>query len=246
MNSIESYVNQPGRLLDFEGAYNVRDLGGYPAAGGRKVKWGRLFRSGDLNNLSDTDLEKMAKIPLKTFIDFRDDSEVRESPDRLPSSVERAVRLPIVIGSMKEVIESGQEPDGLVMMPWINEKLATDFHETFARFLAMAAEEDNAPLLFHCTAGKDRTGFAAMLLLTALGVGMDLIMADYLLSTECLREKYAPLVERHPYMAPLVRVEPEYLEAALKVINEQYKGLDNYLANVLKADVKRLRELYTE
>ncbi len=233
------------RFLPLAGARNVRDLGGYPAADGRRVKWGRLFRGGDLNELTGPDLDLLSGLSIKTFIDFRRRSEILVAPDRRPSSVRREITLPIDPGDFS-VMTAGPDRPGGRLMEDLNRLLARDFQEPFGRFLALLARPENQPALFHCAAGKDRTGFAAMLILAALGVERENLAADYLLSNQGLGDKYAGQVEKNPYLEPVMVADVSYLEAALTVIDQEYGGLPRYLTGPLRADLPKLRELYLE
>jgi protein-tyrosine phosphatase len=100
-------------------------------------------------------------------------------------------------------------------------------------------------LLFHCSAGKDRTGLASALILHALGADRETVMEDYLASAEHLRKHYTPYLETKPYMVPYMTVREEYLLTALAEI-EKHGGLDRYISHELKADTEHLRDLYTE
>lgn len=233
------------RLVRLEGAYNFRDLGGYPAADGRRVKRGRLFRSADLSGLTDADLDFLAGLPVRTVIDFRRPSEILEAPDRMPASAAEAVRLPITAGDPSLLAA----PDRCTATRWMEDVyrvLARDNQEVFGRFLALLAEAGRSPVLFHCAAGKDRTGFAAMLLLFALGVDRETILTDYLLSNPGLGDRYAGWAAEHPHLQPLVVVAPSYLEAVFAVIDEEFGGPRSYLTRHLYADIEALRRLYAE
>ncbi len=93
------------RILPLQGAYNVRDMGDYQAAGGKHVLWGKVFRSGDLNKLTDADLSYLAGLGMKTYIDFRDSTEVAVAPDRKASTVVHEYALPILAGSIIDLTD---------------------------------------------------------------------------------------------------------------------------------------------
>ncbi len=233
------------RLVPLEGGHNLRDLGGYPTTDGRRVKWGRLFRSAELSGLTAADLEQLAEIPVRTVIDLRRPSEIREAPDRLPASVTGAVHLPITAGD-PSMLAAPDRRTAARRMEEVYRGLARDNQEAFGRFLALLTEPDRGPVVFHCAAGKDRTGFAAMLFLAALGVDRETIATDFLLSNPGLGHKYADWVAEHPHLEPLVVVEPSYLEAGFEVIDREYGGLSAYLTRRLGADIGALRRLYAE
>jgi protein-tyrosine phosphatase len=108
----------------------------------------------------------------------------------------------------------------------------------------LLSDPSNTPLLYHCTAGKDRTGLASALILYALGTDMETIYKDYLESTRLLQEHLAVLLKGRPYMAPYMTVQESYLETACAEI-EKYGGFETYIRNELRADIRRLRSLYT-
>ena len=233
------------RLLPVDGAYNMRDLGGYPEAGHKHVKWKTFIRSGDLNKLTESDLAYLASLSIRTDIDFRSIQEKKVAADRIPATVTQYIPLSIEAGDMTDMAHFN-----LNNIPKILEQayvyIIQNAQDTYREFFRIVSEERNTPLLFHCSAGKDRTGIAAALLLGALGVDRKVIMEDYMLSAEYLKGKYDAIVQAHPEFAPLTTVRKEYLEAAFQTIDSDYQGLENFLRNQLGADIDRLRALYTE
>ena len=128
----------------------------------------------------------------------------------------------------------------------LNVRLVRDWQASYKEFFRILQQEGNAPLLFHCSAGKDRTGFGAMLFLLGLGVDRQTVIDDYLLSAQYLKNKYASMLKEKPDSAPMLTVYREYIETALAEIDRNYGGVENYLANNLGVDLKLLRKLYTE
>lgn len=128
----------------------------------------------------------------------------------------------------------------------INRMLVDDFQHVYTQFFALMAASGNAPMLFHCSAGKDRTGYAAALFLAALGVNRQTIVQDYMLSAACLGNKYDAILHKYPNMAPALTVKPQYLTAALDHIDQQYGGMERYLTKNLKVNKEALQEIYTE
>ena len=231
--------------LIIEGAYNVRDLGGYPTKDGKTVKWGKVIRSGDLDKLTDKDLEYLNNMPMRTYIDFRDSSEIKSAPDRKPGSLQNTFLLSIGAGNMVDLQAIMKDSTGTIMIE-IYKMLVNQSQETYKEFFRILTEEDNTPLLFHCSAGKDRTGFAAALFLAALGVDRETIIEDYLLSAVYLEDKYAAMIEKYPQLAPLMTVERSYIEAVFNEIDNKYGGIDNYLTENLEVDINTLKKIYTE
>ncbi len=227
---------------------NLRDLGGFPAAGGKTVRSGLVFRSDDLASLSDEETARLAKLNLRTVVDFRSRQETLYAPDILPSTVTNVIALPIDAGRLIDNAYGGslnrRKSMGIMISAY--RQLATDFIPLYSRFFAALAAADSTPLLFHCAAGKDRTGFAAALFLTALGVERKRVIEDYLLSAALLSRKYVKGVEYDDVMEPMYTVFPEFLDAAFAVVDAAPGGADGYLRDSLGVDAEALREKYTE
>ena len=172
-----------------EGAPNLRDLGGYEAKDGRCVKWGTIFRSSNLARLTDSGLDQIKRLGINLVCDFRTEAETRKLPNRFPDSEAVGyVRLPIQHGEFEptSVFDRIKKGD----CDWISEDFMIQgyiesvdrYTDVWARLFTLLSEPRNRPLLFHCTGGKDRTGAAAALILLALGVPTETVVADYGLS----------------------------------------------------------------
>ena len=251
------------RLLNFEGIANFRDLGGYPAADGRQVRWGVLYRSGTLAHSSDTDLEGLERLRLTTLIDFRSAVEKAAEPDRLPDPPGlRVVDIPTlddgnkVVGEIMARIETGDfeglDPDR--MMLEANRQFASTFTPQYRSFARTVLAARGEPVLWHCSAGKDRAGFAAAVLLRILGVPQDIVMQDYMASrrhaleareTQLLLLRLFKGREAAANVAVLMGVEEAWLEAAFAEIDATWGSFDNYVRAGLglsDAEVAQLRD----
>jgi len=240
------------RHLPMEGGYNFRDLGGYKTEEGKFVKWGKVFRSDDLHSLTDADLKYLSSIPIITIVDFRSKEEINSAPDRIPELVHNDYAYSITPGNLTASSDSSafdlsvlQGLDMDSIMSDINIQLVTDPEsiKMYKKFFKLL-EENRGPLLFHCTAGKDRTGMGAALFLIALGVNEETVMADYLLSNQFIKDKFADKTAQYPFLAPLFRVEPQYLQAGLDRIKSDHGTIDNYLRDVLGVNPEKIREIY--
>ena len=227
----------PDRVLPLQGATNFRDLGGYLGRGGRPVRWRRLFRSDHLGGLTDTDKAVLAKLGLATAFDFRGVSERAAASYELPGVIQHSLAIePTVAQRMQELAAAGQRITAPVvseLMKDLYRGLVNDQAHRFAELFEHLLQLD-APVVFHCTAGKDRTGFAAALLLLALGVPRPLVMQDYLLTNEIYRPP--PLAQDHPLadaLAVMWRVEEHFLETALEAVDADQGGLERYLGQRL-------------
>ena len=177
-------------VITLEGANNCRDIGGYPAEGGRHVRMGALFRSDRLSALSLDDLEELGSRGIRTVVDFRAGPEIERDRSRLWPGVTSHISLPVgdtVDGDISMVdqifegrLRSVSEDD----MAGLYLQMIGSYGERFAQLVAIAADVDHLPMLFHCTAGKDRSGIASALLLEALGVDRETVLDDYCLSNE--------------------------------------------------------------
>ena len=237
------------------GQPNLRDLGGIINKEGKSIVWGKLFRSGDLSRLTESDLKYLESIGIKRVIDFRFEEEVLNAPDLIPEGAER-ISLPVEDSLMHRSVMTAWlfNNDSAAfdtLLVYENKVFVTEFQDEFKSYFDYL--EQGKTTLFHCSAGKDRAGFAAALLLYALDVDEETIMENYLKSNQYLEEFNQFTVDYVNSMGlngdllwPVLLVKREYLEAALNTINEQYGGMDNYLKNVLDVDVEKLKELYLE
>jgi protein-tyrosine phosphatase len=242
------------RHLPVQGALNFRDLGGYRTSDGRAVKWGMLYRSDALDKLTDQDQLYLERLGLKHVVDFRSADEVKAAPDKLPPPlVPHWVNLPIGsagvnIRALIQKINSGKV-EGLDMQDLLvggNARLARDAAPTYRTWLHSLTESGGAPVVFHCTSGKDRTGLAAAIVLLALGVPKGVVMQDYLASNTYLAGRNRAIEWRvrifsafrtdPATLRPLLGVEPRYLNAAFEAMEEDYGSIDNYLREALGAD----------
>ena len=252
------------RLLNFEGIANFRDLGGYPSDSGKQVKWGTLYRAGTLAHSSDADLRNLGQLQLVSLIDFRSSQEKEEEPNRLPDPTGfTVVEIPTLddgnkalVGDIMARIDSGNFDgfDPNLAMMTANRQFATEFTPQFRHFIRTVLEADGAPIVWHCSAGKDRTGFAAAILLRILGTPRDIVMQDYMASREhALEARKSQLLllrvfkgeEAADKLAIMMGVEEAWLNAAFEEIDAQWGSFDNYVSQGLllsSADIQRLRK----
>ena len=252
------------RKLGMQGTPNFRDFGGYPTTDGRSVKWGFLFRSGQLSNLSDQDVALLATLELDLVCDFRRLEEQEADPSRLPvSNPPRIASLPISPGSNAQFFEQvgGQFGDRQAMFDFmvdINRDFAEAQSETYAQMFREILDVEDARFLVHCAAGKDRTGFAAAIILLALGVSQDVVMQDYMLTQrffsphqeiDRLRQKYQMQQMETESILPMLEVHEDYLSRALTAIAQNYSSIEVYLEEALglgSTEVAQLRTRYLD
>ncbi|GAB3625337.1 Serotype-specific antigen 1 [Pandoraea terrae] len=238
----------------FEQIDNARDLGGLVTADGHKIKPGRLFRSANPGLASTGDIARLKTFHLDAVVDFRTPSERSPATEQAFAAAFPWISDPVLSGDFSAKSFFGwlrtataQDADAFMIDSY--RRFPSDFQSQFKAFLTLA--EQNKSILYHCTKGKDRTGFASLLLLSALGVAPDTIMDNYLesnqwnaASNEATVAKVAPTGIKPDVLQALLTVKPEYLNAALDVINQQYGGMDAYLRNTLKVDVDAIKRNY--
>ncbi len=244
-----------GGCLAFDNVSNARDLGGLVGAGGRRVRAGKLFRSGNPGLASAADIERLVALGPDMVIDFRSPGE-KSVEERGFGERFRWVAVPVLEGSMAMDVLMPRLRDGSpaqmsAFMLEVYRDFPQRYREAFGGFLKTA--ESGKTLFYHCTAGKDRTGFASLLLLSALGVGQDDILANYLASNhwnarfnEGALSKLSAFGVRPEVVMPLLEVTPAYLEASVRAIEEVSGGIERYLRESLCVDVDRLRDHYLE
>ena len=253
-----------GRDLELVGLPNARDLGGYPAADGLAVREGLLLRAEALTNATPEDVAALVELGVEVVVDLRGDSEIvafGEGPwagkrTHLPTAdlTQAIFTRMIKAGPEGEVLADEEVVE--VMLAMYRQFVAdAPSRAAFASALALITEQaaQGTPILFHCTAGKDRTGWLSAIVLTALGADRETVIADYLLTNARAAEgrgaesraKLLALLrelvgERQP-IAPLLDVRREYLSAAFDEAETRYGSMDGFLRDGLGADVERLR-----
>lgn len=224
------------RLLPLEGAFNLRDMGGYAAAGGRRVRWRTLFRADGLHRLTEADRDLVRGLGLHTVIDLRTDSEVANGrfPDDLVAMWHHLSVVDVLWDP--EHAPAGQEAFAAFLYERYREMLASGgphFGEAIRRLAARGA----VPALFHCAAGKDRTGLLAALVLSGLGVSDDDVVADYALSRDAMQRLVTWAAGERPELAARINeipaahlaAEPEAMHLVLDWIREAHGSTLGYL-----------------
>lgn len=238
---------QPHR---FRGAPNFRDLGGLRTTDGRQVRAGRLFRSDSLADLTPDDLVLFATLGVRSIVDLRDPQERHRKPNRLPAAA--AVRqhtigfLPPGAHHLLRSLgpESTVETVHRTLIEYYKAFALT--HATnYARMFDALLEADALPALIHCTSGKDRTGFGVALILSALGVPREQIVADYLRSNHAPRDIRFMLPADIPEDTAnaLMSVRSDYLDAAFDAIAARWTGMGKFLADALGLGHERREQL---
>jgi protein-tyrosine phosphatase len=256
----------PSKEPELTGVRNFRDVGGLPTADGRKVRYGKLFRSGHLAHATESDAAYLSSLGLHTIFDFRNAADqALEGPDiELPGVCN--VNIPLTdpadgaefwqmvrdgdLDQLHSILADGKAADRMAASyrTIIKERTAEHSH------VLHALVEDSVPALMHCAAGKDRAGLSIAVTLLALGVERDAIEADYLASNARHRRYKVQRGQNAPgglspevmeLLSPLFDARAEYLNAAFETIEQTWGGTDRYLETALKltpAGRERLRE----
>jgi protein-tyrosine phosphatase len=234
--------------IALEGVSNLRDLGGWPTRGGGTVKRGQVFRSAALHALTERDAAALRSLGVRHIVDFRGEGERERWPTRLTDGVtihELTIQ-PTIGASLRDLVQdpNSTAEDVVRVMRAAYGSYVTDWAHRYRTMFDLLLHEEPAPLLFHCTAGKDRTGVAAMLLLAALGVEEEVIHHDYLATNRLWRRDAEVSAGLPPVVADtLLSVQPAFLEAAYEAIHSGWGSIDAYLHQQLGLDDARMAVL---
>ncbi|WP_298288834.1 tyrosine-protein phosphatase [Novosphingobium sp.] len=252
------------RVLALAHGSNFRDIGGYPTMSGRHVKWGMIYRSGATPLLTESDVAQVKALGLVEMIDLRSSEERVIAPTRLTGIRYTAIDYPMT--SLMPTA-SGPSANGMVdLYRRLPRLLAPQLRIVFADLLAR-----NGPIMFHCSAGQDRTGVATAIILSALGVSRETVFADYHLSTQYRHPEYEmppispALAETNPVArmfagyqrapggntpAPLKTSDGRaFLNGAFEEIDARWGSVDGYLTSEIgltREQLRRLRKAYTQ
>jgi protein-tyrosine phosphatase len=231
------------RHQPFEGIVNFRDLGGYETTDGRRLKWGQVFRSGHLSRVTEKDKVLIGRMGIKLICDFRSQGEFEAQPNWLPADGSISyLQYPIVHGEFDPVaaMESLRKGD----ISWLTEDFIIDryiqkiekFPKVWGEIIEMTADPDKRPLVFHCTAGKDRAGTCAAILLLALGVPEDTVIYDHGLSNVYIADALKTINERirslgidPQKVAPYFTAPRNAIIAVVEHIRNTYGSAEAYL-----------------
>ncbi|MGO9343781.1 MAG: tyrosine-protein phosphatase [Acidimicrobiales bacterium] len=246
--------NATGRHIPLSGCFNFRDLGGYPTRDGGCLRWRRLFRADGLTKLDEADCAALSELGLVTVIDLRTTSEV-DQRGRFPVET---VEVEYHHLPLSESIPGTEDAPDWGTAEYVTARytqLLGDGAQQIARAFGLLASESSLPAVFHCSAGKDRTGVLAAIVLGCLGVPDEVIIDDYSLSSigtarlmQSLREEYPDAIEEvEKYANAILCVIPEAMKGLIEHVRVDHGGFDS-LARELQvtAEVETLRNLVVE
>lgn len=242
-------------ILALQGASNLRDLGGYRTDDGRRTKWGLIYRSSELSTLTDDDFEYLLNLGIKQVCDLRTRQEIERRANRLPKeliALHKPIYKELPVGGWDFILNLHRLEE--TWLRGYTEHIIDQKAQAFGDLLRFLADANHLPIVIHCTAGKDRTGVLLALLLLALGVPEETVIADYSLSNlyyETLRQKMESdmmplyrlkLTDKH--LQPIFVANPAIMQATLKHIKDKYGSVMAYLrdaAGVEDEIIERLR-----
>lgn len=252
----------PRRIVNIDGLINFRDLGGYQTDDGRKVSWGQLYRSAQLDRLSEQGVRQLAALDIKTVIDLR----FAEESQRYPT-IRAAVPNAQLLAWNDPQFADAKRQDQVMQTSWkdsletndplqVREAMRVNYpqklysHRLIFRAMLQRLVDQKTPLIFHCAAGKDRTGVAAALILSLLGVSEELIVEDYLLTQGLMPslienwvagggsdeyDDFQSRLAKHPkaIVQPIFDADEVYILTLLNYVNETYGGFANYASTTM-------------
>ncbi len=259
----------PGQSLGIESVPNLRDLGGYKTRDGRTVATGLVYRSNQLCGIPEQDMKKLAGLKLKTVYDLRTAEEREKRPSELPPGVS-TVWLDVLADSpqagpaqLEKLMQDPKAANAQLGGGKVEEGFKKSYREfvflpsarrEFRKLFLGLGDKEKLPALFHCTTGKDRTGWAAAALLTLLGVPKETVMEDYLRSNDYILPAYQEVIDKFVAAGgdpaiprAILGVKEEYLNAAFDEMQAKYGTIEKYFSEGLginAAQQKTLRDLY--
>lgn len=199
------------KIIKLLGTFNTRDIGGLRNKAGRKVKYGQMYRSDALNNVTAEDCDYLEKLGIKTIVDFRSNDEIMAAPDKIIETakiVHLSPNADIAALGSGNIVDDQQKIDTLLqeattqkgraqlqakvdeMAEQMRELVSDPFaNQQYERFINLLTQEESLPILHHCKGGKDRTGLAAILTLLILDVPLQAILEEYMLTKGCMAKR---------------------------------------------------------
>lgn len=262
---------EPGLSLGIASVPNLRDLGGYATADGSIIAKGLVYRSNQLYDISASDMILIANLNLKNDYDLRTESERNDKPDELPAGVTNvwldvladdpgsgpANLITLLMDPPQANIDLGNgQVEEMFQLAYRQFIYLPSAQDGFSELFLSLGDENQLPALFHCTTGKDRTGWAAAALLTLIGVPYDVVLEDYLRSNDYILPMYTSLIDQfvaaggYPNIPEaILGVKEEYLNAAFDEMETNYGSIENYFSVALEIDTEQqaaLRNLYLQ
>ncbi len=236
---LELATNHPDRQLGFSGSFNFRDLGGYATTDGRTIRWRTLFRADAVHRLDDTELDQLADLGLRTVVDLRTVSEVESGHLHDPTRNITHVHLD-VLGQVWEPKDLDEDADARMVLGDLYVEMLDIGAGALAGAFATLADSRNLPAVFHCAAGKDRTGVLAAMVLSTIGVADHVIIADYAISGRNMtallerlqRERPEALTAMNEQPSAYLAAPPEAMARLLDHVNAEFGSMTGYARSI--------------
>lgn len=251
-------------IINLKNTFNLRTIGGFKTSDNRIIKKGILYRSDNLARLNTLDLHYLNMLNIKRIVDFRSFNEIEKEPDIIPNNIDY-INMPIISDKKisKEIhliLNNILKKNMKEYLIEANRDFILEHTYIFSKFIKDFIISGGKCTLYHCTAGKDRTGFATAIILSILGVPRDVIIKEYLFSNYCIERtinqqlaKVCSIMNidhKDCYkIMPLMIVDIDYINEAFQTIDDKYGNINNYIENGLKLsndDIKKLKEIMLE
>lgn len=251
-------VTTATRNVNIPGVQNFRDMGGYMTPKNKTIKWGMIYRSGQMDNLPYSSHTKLKNMGIKTIIDLRLDSEVQDTS--LEENGFKVVRIPIGVTNMNDVVQDlvdrriGNDSIYRLMLR-VNRELVTYYREEYRKIFDVLLEEDNYPLVINSTTGKGKTAIASALIMASLGMDDTMILYDYRNSNnyfnipQATNYGYSLPVSTQEALTTLFTARESFLNAAKGQIEKNYGDMSTYLERgigLTNDEIKHLRSILLE
>ncbi|MBI0092383.1 tyrosine-protein phosphatase [Lactobacillus sp. M0403] len=262
-------IKLENQLLNIKNGRNFRELGGYQTKDGKTIKKHKLIRTANLASLDENDLKYLQDYGVKYVVDFRSEDEVEREPDRVPEGAtydfdpvfsedltDSSKGIDEVLSQDNKDPKAGYHHMFIAYDDMIKSESAQRAYRKFFDVL-LTNDEENRSVIFHCTAGKDRTGFAALLALSALGVPLDTIKQDYLFTNAATTDFVNGFLQKAKdegasdanlsNIKDLQTVHPKYIDHVIETLQQNYGGVENYLHDMMKLtdeEISKLRKIY--
>jgi protein-tyrosine phosphatase len=245
-------VTTAERVVPMQNLYNFRDIGGYYNSSNRQTQWGKLYRSSSLSQATRQDMIVLCNLGIKTIIDFRTEREKFNNPDKYTAP--QVFNLPLnwnppTVFFDKILSKEMKTGDVKIKMQDAMAALLEDNTDYYVKLFDILLNEKNYPVVVNCTTGKDRSGIATALILSALEVEWEQIVNDYLLSDDLIdfnsmlqnAEMYDSEIQET--MTAMFRSHRETITYAFEIINKKYGSVDKYLEQELNLTPKKREKL---
>ncbi len=240
------------RKVNVSGVANFRDIGGYPNDNSKSIRWGKVFRSGNLDRISKSGVDRLKGLGIHTIVDLRSDDERLLNPDKFRFAKVFVLPMKNAYSPEMEIrLQEGKclRNDAIIYMQDLFSSYATDYDQEFAALFSHLSKAENYPVLIHCSNGNERTGYITAMLMSVLGVNEESVYEDYLFSNSCLDIKKEAhfgedlSVEAQEALTVLMSAQKSFLQYGFEKIRQQNGSLDKYLQKKLNLSPRKREKI---